>query len=25
VILAGCILAPDLTEFDAFHCHKFFL
>jgi hypothetical protein len=24
VILAGCILAPDLTEFDALHCHKFF-
>src|ERR1019366_7007823 len=25
VILAGCILAPDLSEFDALHCHKFFL
>ena len=25
VILAGCVLAPDLSEFDALHCHKFFL
>ena len=24
VILAGCILAPDLSEFDALHGHKFF-
>ena len=23
VILAGCVLAPDLSEFDALHCHKF--
>jgi hypothetical protein len=25
VILAGYILAPDLSEFDALHGHKFFL
>ena len=25
VILAGGILAPDLSEFDVLHCHKFFL
>jgi len=24
MILAGCILAPDLSEFDALHSHKFF-
>jgi hypothetical protein len=24
VILAGCVLAPDLSEFDALHGHKFF-
>jgi hypothetical protein len=25
VVLAGCVLAPDLSEFDALHGHKFFL
>ena len=24
VILAGCVLAPDLSEFDALHGHNFF-
>jgi hypothetical protein len=25
VVLAGCVLAPDLSEFDALHGHKFVL